>query len=130
MSPILESIMLICFGFSWPMNVIKGYKARTAKSMSLPFIVLIISGYIAGIMAKLVSQQINFVLIVYLLNLAIVSLNLVIYFRNKKLDKIQETALKDELESDHVDSDHVASDHVTFHHHFHKRNDSKHSVAY
>ncbi len=34
MSPILESIMLICFGFSWPINVIKGYKARTAKSMS------------------------------------------------------------------------------------------------
>ncbi len=126
MSPILESIMLICFGFSWPMNVIKGYKARTAKSMSLPFIVLIISGYIAGIMAKLVSQQINFVLIVYLLNLAIVSLNLAIYFRNKKLDKIQETALMDELESDHVDSNHM-----TFHHHhFHKRNDSKHSVAY
>ncbi len=126
MSPILESIMLICFGFSWPMNVIKGYKARTAKSMSLPFIVLIISGYIAGIMAKLVSQQINFVLIVYLLNLAIVSLNLAIYFRNNKLDKIQETALMDELESDHVDSNHM-----TFHHHhFHKRNDSKHSVAY
>ncbi len=126
MSPILESIMLMCFGFSWPMNVIKGYKARTAKSMSLPFIVLIISGYIAGIMAKLVSQQINFVLIVYLLNLAIVSLNLAIYFRNKKLDKIQETALMDELESDHVDSNHM-----TFHHHhFHKRNDSKHSVAY
>ena len=126
MSPILESIMLICFGFSWPMNVIKGYKARTAKSMSLPFIVLIISGYIAGIMAKLVSQQINFVLIVYLLNLAIVSLNLAIYFRNKKLDKIQETALMDELESDHVDSNHM-----TFHHHhFYKRNDSKHSVAY
>lgn len=126
MSPILESIMLICFGFSWPMNVIKGYKARTAKSMSLPFIVLIISGYIAGIMAKLVSQQINFVLIVYLLNLVIVSLNLAIYFRNKKLDKIQETALMDELESDHVDSNHM-----TFHHHhFHKRNDSKHSVAY
>ena len=119
MSPILESIMLICFGFSWPMNVIKGYKARTAKSMSLPFIVLIISGYIAGIMAKLVSQQINFVLIVYLLNLAIVSLNLAIYFRNKKLDKIQETALMDELESDHVDSNHM-----TFHHHHF------HSVAY
>ena len=130
MSAILESIMLICFGFSWPINVIKGYKARTAKSMSLPFILLIISGYIAGITAKLVSQQINFVLIVYLLNLAIVSLNLVIYFRNRKLDKIQETVLKDELESDHVDSEHVASDHVAYHRHFHKHNDSKHSVAY
>lgn len=123
MSSILETIMLICFGCSWPMNVVKGYKARTAKSMSLPFILMIITGYIAGITAKILSQQINFVLIAYLLNLFIVSLNLVVYFRNKKLDKIQETALMDELESDHLDS---------YHHHrnLHKHNGSKHSVAY
>ena len=87
MSSLFETVMLICFGFSWPMNVIKAYKARTAKSTSLPFIVLIISGYIAGITAKVVSGQINYVLIVYLINLAIVSLNVVVYIRNRRLDK-------------------------------------------
>ena len=86
-SPILETIMLVCFGFSWPMNLIKAYKARTAKSTSLPFILLIITGYIAGICAKLASGNLNYVLIAYLLNLAIVSLNLVVYFRNVTLDK-------------------------------------------
>ena len=86
-SPILETIMLVCFGFSWPMNLIKAYKARTAKSTSLPFILLIITGYIAGICAKLASGNLNYVLIAYLLNLAIVSLNLVVYFRNVALDK-------------------------------------------
>ena len=86
-SPILETIMLVCFGFSWPMNLIKAYKARTAKSTSLPFILLIITGYIAGICAKLASGNLNYVLIAYLLNLAIVSLNLVVYFRNAALDK-------------------------------------------
>ena len=86
-SPILETIMLVCFGFSWPMNLIKAYKARTAKSTSLPFILLIITGYIAGICAKLASGNLNYVLIAYLLNLAIVSLNLVVYFRNMALDK-------------------------------------------
>ena len=86
-SPILETIMLVCFGFSWPMNLIKAYKARTAKSTSLPFILLIITGYIAGIWAKLASGNLNYVLIAYLLNLAIVSLNLVVYFRNVALDK-------------------------------------------
>ena len=79
--------MLVCFGFSWPMNLIKAYKARTAKSTSLPFILLIITGYIAGICAKLASGNLNYVLIAYLLNLAIVSLNLVVYFRNVALDK-------------------------------------------
>ncbi len=85
-APILETIMLVCFGFSWPINLIKAYKARTAKSTSLPFILLIITGYIAGISAKIVLGNINYVLVAYLLNLAIVSLNLVVYFRNVALD--------------------------------------------
>ena len=87
MGSILETVMLVCFGFSWPLNVIKAYKAKTAKGTSLPFILLIITGYIAGISAKLISGQITYVLIAYVVNLAIVSLNVVVYFRNTTLDK-------------------------------------------
>ena len=87
MSSIFESVMLICFGLSWPLNVIKAYKARTAKGTSLPFILLIIIGYVAGITAKVITGQINYVLIVYLLNLMIVSLNIVVYIRNMTLDR-------------------------------------------
>ena len=87
MGSILETVMLVCFGFSWPLNVMKAYKAKTAKGTSLPFIMLIIIGYIAGISAKLISGQINYVLVAYILNLAIVSLNVIVYFRNVSLDK-------------------------------------------
>ena len=87
MGSILETVMLVCFGFSWPLNVIKAYRAKTAKGTSLPFIFLIITGYIAGISAKLISGQINYVLIAYILNLAIVSLNVIVYFRNVSLDR-------------------------------------------
>ncbi|MBR5317624.1 MAG: hypothetical protein IKU39_07000 [Lachnospiraceae bacterium] len=87
MGSIFESVMLICFGLSWPLNVIKAYKARTAKGTSLPFILLIIIGYVAGITAKVITGQINYVLIVYLLNLLIVSLNIVVYIRNMTLDR-------------------------------------------
>lgn len=87
MGSILETVMLVCFGFSWPLNVIKAYRAKTAKGTSLPFILLIITGYIAGISAKIISGQINYVLIAYILNLAIVSLNVIVYFRNVSLDK-------------------------------------------
>ena len=87
MGSILETVMLVCFGFSWPLNVIKAYKAKTAKGTSLPFILLIITGYIAGISAKLISGQINYVLIAYVLNLAIVSLNVIVYIRNISLDR-------------------------------------------
>ena len=86
MSSILEATMLICFGLSWPINTLKAYKAGSAKNMSLPFILLIITGYIAGISAKIMLGQVNYVLAVYFLNLAVVSLNLFVYFRNKKLD--------------------------------------------
>ena len=87
MGSILETVMLVCFGFSWPLNVMKAYKAKTAKGTSLPFILLIVAGYIAGITAKVITEQINYVLIAYIVNLAIVSLNIVIYFRNVSLDK-------------------------------------------
>jgi len=92
MSSIFETIMLVCFGLSWPINVMKAYKAKTAKGTSLPFILLIIFGYLAGITAKLLMPQTNYVLVVYLVNLAVVFLNLLVYFRNKKLDKKQATA--------------------------------------
>lgn len=88
MSSIFETIMLVCFGLSWPINVIKAYRARTAKATSLPFILLIFTGYIAGITAKLVSGQMNYVFVVYLINLAIVLLNILVYFRNVALDKM------------------------------------------
>ena len=87
MGSILETVMLVCFGFSWPLNVIKAYRAKTAKGTSLLFILLIITGYIAGISAKIALGNINYVLVAYLLNLAIVSLNLVVYFRNVALDR-------------------------------------------
>lgn len=87
MGSILETMMLVCFGFSWPLNVIKAYKARTSKGTSLPFIFLIIAGYIAGISAKIITHQVNYVLIAYIVNLAIVSLNLIVYFRNAALDR-------------------------------------------
>lgn len=84
---LMEAGMLVCFGFSWPLNVVKAYRAKTARGTSLAFIILIITGYIAGISAKIINNQLNYVLGVYFLNLAIVSANVFVYIRNKRLDK-------------------------------------------
>lgn len=89
MSEILEAIMLICFGLSWPISVMKNIRAKTARSMSLQFTLLIITGYISGITAKLISGRINYVLIVYFINLVAVSANLVVYFINKRYDRAE-----------------------------------------
>ncbi len=92
---LLEIGMLISFGFSWPLNVIKSYKARTAKGKSLPFLCLIITGYIAGIVSKFVNPGFDYaakwyVLFFYFLNLVMVGLDVVMYFRNCRLDKLAE----------------------------------------
>lgn len=87
MSEVLESIMLLCFGFSWPMSLIRNIKAKTAKNMSIGFIALIIVGYIAGITAKVCDHNFGFVLYVYVLNLAVVGANLIVYFINCSYDR-------------------------------------------
>lgn len=86
MAQILEATMLVCFGLSWPMSVYKNIKARTAKFMNLQFILLIITGYVAGILAKIYTHTFNYVLVVYLLNLVVVSANVVVYFVNRRYD--------------------------------------------
>lgn len=94
MAEILEIVMIVSFGASWPMNVIKSYKARTAKGKSLGFLCLIFFGYIAGIASKLVNEAYMaafsekwYVLFFYILNIIMVGADLILYFRNKKLDK-------------------------------------------
>lgn len=94
MSELLEIIMIVSFGASWPMNVIKSYKSRTAKGKSLAFLCLIFFGYIAGIISKLVNKsymadfsQKWYVLFFYILNLIMVGADLILYFRNKRIDR-------------------------------------------
>lgn len=94
MAEILEIIMIVSFGASWPVNVIKSYKARTAKGKSLLFLLLIFFGYIAGIASKLVNEtymsQIGekwYVLFFYILNFIMVGADVVMYIRNTKLDR-------------------------------------------
>lgn len=88
-SQVLETAMLICFGLSWPINLVKNLKAKTAKSTSLKFLLLITVGYLCGIAAKIIGGQINYVLIAYFLNLAVVLANIVVFFINNKRDKNQ-----------------------------------------
>lgn len=94
MSQLLESVMLICFGISWPLSVYKNIKAKSAKNMSLSFILMIITGYVAGISAKLITGNHSYVLVIYILNLVIVSINVVVYFINRSYDRQAEKSVK------------------------------------
>lgn len=90
MPELLETAMLVCFGLSWPINLIKSIKSKTAKATSLKFLLLITFGYICGIAAKLVAHNYTYVLAVYLLNLVVVAANVAVYFVNRNLDRKRE----------------------------------------
>ncbi len=87
MQQIFEFIMMLCFGISWPLSVYKSYKARTATGKSFMFLLAIETGYISGIMGKFVTGNVNYVLIMYLINFVMVTADIVLYFRNRRLDR-------------------------------------------
>ena len=86
MSEFLEACMVVSFGISWPMNIIKSLRTRSAKGQSLPFLLFIFAGYICGIASKLISGNITYVFVFYVLNLLMVGTDIVLYFRNRRLD--------------------------------------------
>lgn len=105
MSEIFEIVMLVTFGASWPLNVMKSYKARTTKGKSLPFLLLILFGYVAGIASKLINASYMadfankwYVLFFYVLNFVMVGIDLLLYVRNARLDKLAALENKSEEE--------------------------------
>ncbi len=87
MQQIFEFIMLVCFGLSWPLSVYKSIRSRSTQGKSFVFIIAIIIGYIAGIVGKICGGQLTYVLIIYCFNLAVVSLDLTLYFINRHRER-------------------------------------------
>lgn len=87
MKELLEAAMLICFGVSWPVSANKLFRSRTIKGVSDVFLWMVFTGYVLGTIGKVVYNP-SYVLIVYIFNTVMVSTNLVIYYRNKRLEKI------------------------------------------
>ncbi len=87
MAGIFESIMLICFGISWPVSVYKSIKSKSTKGKSAVFIAAILLGYIAGIAGKIIGGSINCVLIIYIINFIVVSIDFLLYFKNRRYER-------------------------------------------
>ncbi|MCD7863472.1 MAG: hypothetical protein LUG61_08170 [Lachnospiraceae bacterium] len=72
--------------------------------MSLSFLFLIWFGYVSGVTAKCL-QLLNpslknptwYLMAIYILNLVMLTANLVVYFRNARLDKLESLEQKKEM---------------------------------
>jgi uncharacterized membrane protein len=85
MSSLFQAFMLICFGAAWPASIYRSYKSRTVKGKSVLFLYIVLSGYICGMISNILNG-VNYVLIFYILDFAFVSVDLGLYYRNKRID--------------------------------------------
>ena len=90
MGQLFEVLMLLCFGISWPFNIAKSWKSRTAKGKSLIFELCIVVGYLCGIAGKFITGNVTYVVAVYVLDVTMVCIDIVLTLRNMALDKMAE----------------------------------------
>lgn len=87
MTQILECVMLICFGISWPISVYKSITSKSTKGKSVVFLIAILVGYVAGILSKILSNNFSYVLVLYFINFFIVFTDFIIYFINRNRER-------------------------------------------
>ena len=95
---VMEMLMVICFGVSWPINIRKAWKARSTKGISLLFYLFILIGYVFALIGKIVLIVYHapapwfetvkwYVMFFYILNTLMVSAGVAICFRNRRLER-------------------------------------------
>ncbi|GHV14744.1 hypothetical protein FACS1894219_11100 [Clostridia bacterium] len=81
--------MLLLFGASWPVSIRKSYVSRSANGKSVVFLFLLVAGYACGIINKIING-VDYVTAFYALNMLLVSVDIALWFRNRKIQKNEE----------------------------------------
>ena len=83
--------MLFAFGFSWPFAIARTYQAKRVDGKSPQFMFIVIFGYLCGIAAHLVEGTKLWLCAVYLIDMALVSTDLTLYFHYARKNMAAET---------------------------------------
>ncbi len=78
-----ELVILLCFVLAWPFSIFKSLRSRQTAGKSLPFMLIILAGYGAGVVYKLLCSHDRLALL-YLLNSLLVLTDILLYFRNER----------------------------------------------
>ncbi len=77
--------MLIFFGISWPVAVLKTYKTKNVKGKSFLFLVLILLGYVFGTIHKVI-YNFDYVVWLYIANGLLVLADMTLWFKYRNND--------------------------------------------
>ena len=84
--------MLVAFGCSWPFNIMKSLRSRTAKGKSVIFEFIVVFGYLVGLLGKFIAYSRTGVLAYstwfYIADILMVAIDIALYFRNVHLDRV------------------------------------------
>lgn len=79
---IYEILMLVCFGVSWPVALIKTYQSKSVKGKSFLFLFLILLGYVFGTIHKVI-YNLDYVIWLYVANGILVVADMTLWFKYK-----------------------------------------------
>jgi hypothetical protein len=85
---IFEFLMLCCFGFSWPFSIFKSIRSKSTKGKSLVFMLLVVCGYVFGIIHKLL-YSFDWVVWAYVALLGLVMTDVVLYAVYRRREKTE-----------------------------------------
>ena len=86
LAEILETMMILSFGISWPINLAKAWRSRSSGGKSVIFDYFIGTGYVCGIISKILTHTFNLAFWFYFPNLIMVTCDIILYYRNRKLE--------------------------------------------
>ena len=82
--------MLLAFGCSWPFNIIKSWRSRTAKGKSVIFEFIVVFGYCVGLLGKLITWKRTgiwaYSIWFYIADIVMVTIDIILFYRNVALD--------------------------------------------
>ena len=84
---LFEILMLLCFATAWPFSIYKLYKSGSNQGKSIVFSYVVLFGYVFGMTNKVINNDVNYVLAFYILDFVLVSLDMVMYYRNARRQK-------------------------------------------
>jgi len=86
-----EFFMLFAFGFSWPFAIARTYRAKRVDGKSPMFMAIVLVGYVCGIMARILDSDPSndWLIAVYLLDMALVSTDLTLYFHYSRKNRLK-----------------------------------------
>lgn len=86
---IMEAVMIICFGLAWPVSVYKSYVSRSTRGKSFLFLLIVLAGYLAGMVHVILDYPgFSYLTALYLVNTFMISIDIYLFLRNRKFEAL------------------------------------------